>query len=90
MNATQTEILRHALLTGAEAGKPYGMTVELFAMAARSMGLRSVTAAEIEAEIAYLVDKGFLHLEPKALSPENRRWRISATGRDYLATEGLA
>ena len=70
--------------------------------AASSLGLREgsihlqITAAgfetkpnEVAAEIVYLADKGFVTATDKPISPELKRWRITAAGRDYLATEGL-
>jgi hypothetical protein len=90
MTATDRETLRHTILSAAEAAKPYGVTLALLSVAVRNIGLRSATTGDIHAEVDYLADKGFLHPEPKALSPENKSWRISASGRDYLAQEGIA
>lgn len=39
-------------------------------------------------EIQYLADKGLLVEENKLVSPENKFWRTTADGRDYLATQG--
>ena len=90
MTTTDRETLRHTILKAAEAAKPYGVTLPLLSITARNMGLRSATAGDIHAEVDYLADKGFLHPEPKSLSPENKSWRISASGRDYMAQEGIA
>lgn len=39
-------------------------------------------------EITYLEDKGLLKAEMKFISPENKFWRTTADGRDYLASQG--
>jgi hypothetical protein len=44
---------------------------------------------EMKAEIAYLTDKGLVAQVDKVLSPENKRWRVTAAGRDFLAEQGL-
>ena len=46
--------------------------------------------SELRAEIDYLVEKGLAKPEAKRISPENKQWTITAEGRDFLATEGLA
>jgi hypothetical protein len=48
------------------------------------------TEGELVAEIAYLADKVLLVQVDKILSPELKRWRITAAGRDFLAEQGLA
>lgn len=50
--------------------QPYGFTPE---------------KAELLRELQYLQDKGFATVPSKALSPENKTWRITAEGRDLLA-----
>jgi hypothetical protein len=83
------ENLRILLLTIFEASKPF--TVELRVLRANlPKNHRSADDATLLAEIDYLKDKAFIHEEPKVLSPENRAWKISAVGRDFLASEGLA
>ena len=39
----------------------------------------------LELELLYLADKGYLVSEEKTISPENKFWRTTAAGRDYLA-----
>ena len=43
---------------------------------------------QVQLEIDYLADKKFLVADPKAISPENKIWRTTADGRDYLALQG--
>lgn len=47
-----------------------------------------LTAEQVADEIQYLADKGLLVEENKLVSPENKFWRTTADGRDYLATQG--
>ena len=54
----------------------------------RAEGFRSLKRPEVQIEIDYLCDKKFLVADPKAISPENKIWRTTADGRDYLALQG--
>jgi len=84
------EVLRTNILQTAADSAPKGVTIPLVRVYARAGGFRSVTEEEVEAGIQYLVDKGFLALVPKSISPENKAWRVTADGQDFLALEGLA
>jgi hypothetical protein len=53
----------------------------------RAEGFR-VSARALALELEYLLDKGFLALAPKQISPENKVFRTTAAGRDYLAVQG--
>lgn len=85
MTASQRELFRHALLEVAEAnGSRYGLTAEAFALLVARFGFRP-GKGEAEMELGYLTDKGLLAEVPKVLSPEVVAWRITATGRDFVA-----
>lgn len=88
--AQARELLRTCLLTSADAAGRYGLSEELALIGTRKYGLRSATVEDIQEEIQYLADKGFLVEVEKQISPENKSWRITATGRDWLANQGLA
>lgn len=81
------ENLRLALLRALEAGYArWGLP----AGALRRLVLRwsaVPTAEEAEIELGYLQDKGLIQLVQAQVSPENRRWRITAAGRDFLAEQ---
>lgn len=87
MNSTQLEQIRLSLLRYSDSSGQYGLTPGLLLQFIRSEGFRSLTAAQLEAEIAYLADKSFLARLPKSISPENAAWRITAAGRDFLAAQ---
>lgn len=44
---------------------------------------------EIDDELDYLAGKGLVTAAEKLISPENRRWKITAAGRDFAAQNGL-
>lgn len=91
LTATQRELFRKALLTALEESKPYCPTVPILQISLRSAGFPRLEPDEIRAELEYLAEKGLCAREEKRLvSPENSGWRITASGRDYLAAEGLA
>ncbi len=66
----------------------YGMTVPLLRQYLRAEG-SNLTPAEVEAELVYLEDKTFVTRPGKQISPENVCFRVTAAGRDYLATQGF-
>lgn len=88
MNSTQRETLRISILTALDAAKPYAVTLQ--ALRVNLPTFRGLGADELQAEVDYLIGKGFAEKRGKAISPENQQWGITATGRDFLATEGLA
>ncbi len=83
------ENLRILLLTALNAARGYAVGIEGLRLGLPKH-LRRLDADDITAELSYLIDKGFVALEGKLVSPENREWKITANGRDFLATEGLA
>ncbi len=89
MTTEQREMLRLSLLGIANSAAAYGITLEVFRVYLRARGF-NVTDDEIKPELQYLIDKGFLALCEKQISPENMHWRITAEGRDFLANQGLA
>ena len=87
MDTNLREQLRINLLHQAEAASAYGLTDSAYLRGARTQGYR-VELEDVKREVDYLADKKFLAVVPKALSPELRKHRITAEGRDFLATEG--
>jgi len=86
MTAEARRNFRIAILLGARRA-PLGATVELARLCARTLGM-TVGEQEARDEIAYLADKGLLAPVDQTISPELAAWRITAGGRDWLATEG--
>jgi hypothetical protein len=83
------ELVRISLLRYAAAGGPRGVTSSLLMQYVRVEFRKEFSADDLQAEIQYLVDKDMLAPVGKTLSPELTIWRVTATGRDYLAQEGL-
>jgi hypothetical protein len=81
--------VRLSLLRYCESADQYGLAASLLLQFVRNEGLRGVTREALDAEILYLADKGLLVSVNKLVSPENRAWRITAAGRDFLATRNL-
>ncbi len=89
MNAATRELFRQNLIQQLAAIGPVGMKVPALKVGARAGGFEPGDA-QIDAELQYLADKGLVTAMDKAISPELKRWRITADGRDYAAQEGLA
>ena len=83
----QREQIRLSILRYCDSADQYGLAATLLHQFLRSEGFRSLTAERLELELAYLADKFFLAPVLKPISPENRAWRITAAGRDFLATQ---
>ena len=87
MTNQQREQIRLSLLRYCDAAGQFGLADALLLQFIRSEGFRGLTAAQLRAELLYLADKAFLVAVPKIISPENESWRITASGRDFLATQ---
>mgnify|MGYP000890605725 CR=1 len=86
MNPTEREQVRLSLLRYMASNRSgYGLPARALRQYLHAEGT-SVDLATVEAEMQYLVDKGLAEEIAKTLSPEIRVWRITAGGRDLLAT----
>lgn len=86
MNPIEREQLRLSLLRFLEENPTkMGMGAGLLLQMARSEGRSELTRAEVLAELQYLSDKGFVADVAKSISPENRCYRITGQGRDFIA-----
>lgn len=89
MNPALREDLRLLILVALAASKTMGVRAETL-LVHLTGDVRGLEAEDLDVELAYLADKGFAKIKHKALSPENKRWGITADGRDFLALEGLS
>ena len=88
LTASQRETIRLCALRHLDAlrtGARFGIGTAVLLQLIRSEGFRELTAPDLEAELQYLADKGLIEDAVKLVSPENRNWRITATGRDHYA-----
>ncbi len=90
MNASSRELLRQCLLSQLGLAAPYALPTATLKVYAVAGGFPKVTDQELEAELQYLREKELAAIEEKIISPENKRWKITAKGRDALAEAGLA
>lgn len=88
MNSLDREQLRLSLLRflDANARGQFGLSEGLLHQLARAEGRPELVPADITRELQYLADKEMVTEVRKAISPENRAWRITATGRDHFAS----
>jgi hypothetical protein len=89
MNAASRELFRQCLLVQLNQAAPYAVPTGLLKVAAITGGFQ-VSDQELGAELDYLQGKRLAAEDDKLISPENKRWKITADGRDYLAKQGLA
>ena len=86
MNAETRQLIRETLLRMLEAAPHCGLPLSTLGLGLQKRGLRDVGDDAIRAELQYLVEKGMAVRVPQVLSPELAPWRITAEGRDYLAS----
>ena len=84
MTPEMIEQLRINLLNQADAASQIGLTDSAYFQGARTQGYK-VDLEAVKTEIDYLVDKELMARVPKAISPNLRKNRITAAGRDWLA-----
>ena len=89
MNTSQREIFRDTLLRALKASAGCGLSLVTLDITLRSCGFRHFQEADLEADLQYLLDKGFVAEVPKSHSLGNRLWRITAAGTDDLEKRGL-
>jgi hypothetical protein len=89
MNPERRELFRLALLRVLDANHTrFGLGLPALGHLAGSFGFPTPSDSELERELQYLEDKAQITPVLKGISPENRAWRITAAGRDYLAEAG--
>lgn len=85
MNSQQRELFRLACLRVMGANDTrFGLGIEAVGHLAGRFGFPSPEAGETEEAIHYLARKNLLEEVPKAVSPENRVWRITGAGIAFL------
>jgi hypothetical protein len=89
MNAATRELFRQNLVAQLAAAGAVGLKPAMLKIGAKVGGFEP-TDQQLDDELVYLQDKGFVAPVDRAISPEMKRWRITADGRDYAAKEGLA
>lgn len=89
MSPAEIERLRVSLLQTLRSGGVFAQTVPMLVTGVKLAGFGQADAEIVRCELTYLADKGLVAVDAKLLSPENKRWRITAEGRDHLAVEGL-
>lgn len=83
------EDLRIAVLRAIQASGRIGCAEGHLATAARAAGFVPEHCNSAVDQTYYLLDKGLIALVDKQISPEVRRWRITAAGTDFLASQGF-
>ena len=86
MNAEQRELFRTALLRVLDANHTrFGLGIQALEHLIAHFGFPNPAIRDLERELQYLNDKAHIVAVYKDISPENRTWRITAAGRDFLA-----
>ena len=92
MSPAEIEIIRLSLLRYCEAAgrSGYSMSTVLLLASLKAEGFSHLTRPEVESELLYLRDKGLLDKLVRPVSPELSHWRITAAGRDFLASNSFS
>ncbi len=89
MNAEQREVFRDLVLRAFKMARGCGLSLVTLEITLKNCGFHRVEAEEMEAEVRYFIDKGFVAEVVKSHSVGNRIWRITANGVDDLERRGL-
>lgn len=89
MTSTQLEALRICVLQQLREVGDGSLPISTLVLGAQLKGFTSASEEMLRATLAYLYDKSLVASVEKTLSPENKRWRITAAGIDFLAQCGL-
>lgn len=79
----KNETIRHTLLLQLEAAYPVSLPQETLQQGLRLAGF-TLTANDLNKELQYLVDKGFIMPIKNELCPACRRYKLSTKGIDFL------
>ena len=85
MNITH-ELIRQNLLSQLEAAYPIALPIQTLKQGLALAGLHLQTH-QLEKELEYLHDKGFLAQTFSELCPYNKRYKLSTKGIDFLEDE---
>jgi hypothetical protein len=92
MNAALRTRFRHSILEQLAAASEMGLPPSTITAGCKYAGVPAADEDQVEAECeGYLMREGFLTLGNGAeIHKANKRYRITAAGRGYLAAQGLA
>ena len=88
MSASTLQLLRQTLLMQLSVAYPASIPLEALHQGALLAG-HALTPAEALREVAYLIDRQLLSTQASFLNPAVCLYRLTATGKDYLSTQGL-
>ena len=87
LSAAYREQLRLSLLRFMDDNaSPRGLGAALLLQMARSEGRPTLDQATVNLELQYLLDKKLIADVGKVISPEMATFRLTAEGRDFVAT----
>lgn len=86
MNASELEQFRLSLLRylDRDGSDRFGLPTAFLKTQANNES-QGVTYDQTERELVYLMGAGLVEEIKKLLSPENRSWKLTKAGRDFLA-----
>lgn len=87
MSPQQRELFRKAIVNVIEANDTmFGLSEDAIRLFVGRFGFHPAPE-ELRKELHYLAGKGLIESPAKEVSPENRAYRITAAGMDFMATQ---
>ena len=80
------ELIRQTLLLQLEAAYPVSLPIKTLQQGIQLAGLM-VNKNTLLKELEYLLDKGFITLTQNELCPQQKRYKLSTKGVDFLENE---
>ena len=88
-NQINTLLQRNAILLQLEAAHPASLAPDILVQGLQLCG-HSIHQEILDKHLDYLLQKQLLITQKQQLSPSLSRYKITASGIDYLETQGLA
>ncbi len=89
MTPETQKLFRINILLQLRAAGRLGLTINELVLGAKAQGHSTSTADDVREEIEYVTDKKQVEKLPQEISPEVESFRVTANGRDWLATQNL-
>ena len=80
------ELIRQTLLLQLEAAYPVSLPIKTLLQGILLAGI-GIAKNDLIKELEYLLDKGFITLTQNELCPQQKRYKISTKGIDFLDNE---
>ena len=87
--AQQRTLCREAILMDLESASPASLPLSTLVHGMRAIRSITITKDQAAKHLSHLISKGFAQESSSAISAGDKRYSLTAAGRDFLESEGL-